>query len=494
MSSFLFSPANSEDLSTGTYYLHLVNSVPNPAHTTANQLTISDAIGYAPAILTGLVYNTLRWTFNDFSFPAYTFNTIPVGVVICKRLSSNIAPSDPVLYYSDLSNVLLQPIVLTTGKYTIGIKFPSSGVIIFSQYYQYDSGAYVNNETLPKGLMWMLGTRNNTQTFLNPLNNSYLVYNDGAAGTNSYFTSRTINNDVSNGNTVVAINFGSRRIRVGTFGIYANASRTVTYTIWGSNTCPDLTPSSVNNSAFWTQIGNNTNLVSGWNFTTSNSNIFWKFFKIVYSVSTAAVDEFEFFNSSMYSTDENLMSTVIDSPFDVNLLDNSGFNHMWNSTGAPVILNNSVRMGFSERLTLSASSLVNLTDRSFKLSISVSIVLFPDSTGRGILNWDGADFPLSVSYINNKLNTAIGTASSWFYLPNAPGEAVNTGFIGIILPNTFYEVTTTKLNNIFTTFVNGTSVYSIPLNNVIGNSSFVTLGSNSSSNMNGSLKNLKLVT
>ncbi len=131
MSSYLFTQAQTDlnnsvlDLSTGVYYAHLVTSVPNPAVTTVSGLVLPTVANYAPKVLTGLIYNATKWTFDDANFPVLSYGIAPVGTVICKQTGSSPANTDRVICYSDRSQIL------TPGNYGINEKFSSDGCLRF---------------------------------------------------------------------------------------------------------------------------------------------------------------------------------------------------------------------------------------------------------------------------------------------------------------------------------------------------------------------------
>lgn len=479
---FLFSPSDTVDLSTGTFYAHIVNVIPNESSTTVAALNISNAIGYTPYTLSELVYTSKLWTFSDFTFPAYTYNTAPVGLVVCKQLGTNISNSDPILYYGDFLNILSQNISINTGKYTIFIKFPINGIIEFKQYYEYSSSAYVNTETIPKGLMYLLGTRNNTQSFLSPYGNAVLDINSES----SIDPFNRIIDNLTISDYLFAFNFGSRRIQVGTWAHYSRDTSTARWTIWGSNT---YLSGALNSTSDWIPLGTSTSTVAGWNFITCNNSTYWKHLKFTADTNfnQGLIQEMEFYNSSMYSTDPDLMSTIIDSPFNNDILDNTGFNHTWTSTGSGTIQNNSLYLPGASSLTLNTSSLFNLTTRNFKLSLDFKWISQDSSTSPGIINWDGAHFPLVLNVYNNNYSHAIGTSTVWFYLPNS------NGILSAPSITTYDIFKTTRVGNNFTTNLNSNTYTGIS-GGTVGNSGTITLGLNSTSSITGNIRNLKLIT
>lgn len=455
MTSFLFSPADTQDLSTGVFYAHIVSTEPSLSATNVSQINVTDAIGYVPYVLTGLTFNTLKWTFDNFTYPAYNYVTSPYGVVVCKQLGSTPVSTDPVIYYTSLDNAINQTVIFPTGKYTLNVSFPIDGIIVYKQYYSYNSGPYINTEPVPKGLMFLLGTRNNTQPFLQPRDNAILINSSGDPNTRAYFFDRVINADISNSNSYIAINYGSRRIRLGTVGLKGNKSETFGWNIYGSNIATDITASSVNLASNWTLLGTTPNTNATWQFTNCTNLTYWKYLK--FSTTTGAggtIDEIEFYNSSMYSTDENLMSTVIDSPFQNSILDQAGFN-TWTTTNGP-ILSNAAYIG--AKFVSTTSPLFTLGSRDFKLSIDFkypSIGGFntlranPDSNANNILQL--------ATNSSGGLTLGLGAGGGQFYVTPILGTVSTTNFDRLTCTRTASIIETTFNGNTVST-INGTSI------------------------------------
>ena len=480
MTSYLFPPSNSEDLSTGNYYIHLVNSVPSPTYTTANQLNISDAIGYYPVSLTGLIYTPKKWTFSSVSFPTYTFNTVPIGVVICKKLSNNPAPSDPILYYADITNVLAQPIILTTGKYAIKIVFPQKGIIIFSDYYQYYAGNYVNNDTIPKGLMYMLGSRNDTQAYLSPFNNA--VIDNSVPSTANLFDRQLSPLNVTQ--EKYCFNFGSRRIRVGTIAFWCEGTQYNIWTAYGSNTYVSGT---IDVDGDWTVLCSSTYGYPGVNFMTSVNNTYWKHIKFVNSSRVGVLVEVEFYNSSMYSTDADLMSTVLDSSFEASISENSGFNHVWGISGTPTIINNSLYLNGSSRIALPSSPVLNLSNRNFKFNIETSSIINPYDNyyNSAIFTIGGYVYPFTIGRVSGQYRLIIDS-----YVNGSMGIPTND-------PNIWDSAALIRTgNNLSAKFDNTTSVTANAIINTVNTTNSISVGylSESGVYISGYIRNLKIVT
>jgi len=489
MASFTLPSLETQDISTGTFYAHIVDTIPGDSTISVSQLDISDAIGYAPVVLTGMTYSNVKWDFDDITFPSFYFNTIPVGVCICKRVGLANSSSDPVITFLDFVNILKQPLILTVGRYSIVLGFPDTGVIRFNQYYQYNSGAYVNNEPIPKGLIYLLGTRNDTQSFTNLRNNSVLMTSSGDPNTLNYPFDRVVNGDGTNGNIWFGMSFGSRRIRLGTIGIYSHANYTKGWRIFGSNTALDITTTSINNASLWTLLATTANLTVGMNLaTSSDTNTYWKYLKFQSTYDTGFyLQEIEFYNSSMYSTDPNLMSTVIDSSFQTTIADNSGFGHTWTNTGA-VIDGGSLYLNGSVTATLSQSTLFNLGNRNFSLSIDFKDIATPTNNS-GIISWDGLYTPVWYGVKAGGFYTMnVGDASTFTYQSNDN--------IGTPSGTKFDTMTTTRSGNTFTTTVNNTIQTTITAISTVtvGNANGIRLGINDNALCNGYIRNFKLVT
>ena len=484
MSTFTFAPADSLDLSTGVYYVHIVTAEPSQAATTVSQLTISDAINYVPYTLSGLTYTTTKWTFNNFTFPTYTFNTVPLGIVICKKLGASFNNSDPVIYYADFLNTLNQVVALTTGKYTLTVNFPSNGVIAFQPYYNYTAGAYANTETIPPGLLYLLATRNGTQTWQTLTDNSIIPL---VTASLDLFNKNLDNLSVTQ--NTWAFSFGSRRIRVGTFAFW---SRDTTvghnWSLHGSNI---YTSGSIDISTDWTLLGTSASIVAGVNFITCTNTTYWKFFKLVCTTG-GVLQEIEFYNSSMYSTDADLMSTVIDSPFEFNLLDNSGWRHTWTNTGSPTIQNNSLSLNGSSALTLSNSPLTNLTNRSFKLSLSFKWNTQSTASSPGIFTWDGGELPIvykidSTGQYIFTLGTPSGSVVFYTTTSGTIGAPTQTNYDSLSVVRNVNSLTTSVINTITTSLA-------ATLSQTLPSSTGVTLGLNNGAYINGFIRNFKLIT
>lgn len=279
------------DLSTGNYYAHLVTTVPSLSHATVADLVLPAIGGYSPTTLTGLSNNTTRWTFDSFSFPKYAFVSAPTGVVICRRAGANPASTDGIICYSDFNNSIGQTINLQVGTYVINLQFVSAGAINYSYRYQYSSGAYANTETIPKGLIWLIGSQNNTLTFTNPAPSKISVSGVAAA-----LTDRNAAGGANTSSATINIDFINYQVKVGSIGFWCDGNTTIASTISGSNDGINYTVLATPSVA--------------WNFNFQtfivNSNTYYRFIRLV--LSSAGIFKFtemELYNSTILSPTAN---------------------------------------------------------------------------------------------------------------------------------------------------------------------------------------------
>jgi hypothetical protein len=287
--------ANTLDLSTGDYYAHLVTSIPAISSTVVSSLTIPTSSGYTSTPLTGLSYNSTRWTFNTFSFPKYSFASIPTGVVICKRLSAVPSINDQVICYSDFNNSIGQAINLQVGGYVVNLQFGSNGAINFSYRYQYSSGAYINTETIPKGLIYLIGSKNNTVTFADPTPSKMV-----ATGNSISITNRSTAGGTSGTSRTILMDFGSLVIKPTTIGIFSSGA--ATWTVATSVSSDNIS---------YTPIGSES-VVFNFNFklVTVSTSSYWKYLRITGNGTGGSLCDFveiEFYNSSILSPTLNII-------------------------------------------------------------------------------------------------------------------------------------------------------------------------------------------
>jgi hypothetical protein len=307
MANFIFNSAeaglaaNTLDLSTGDYYAHLVTSTPILSDTTVANLTLPTSVGYEPTNLTGLSYTASRWTFADFTFPKYLFASAPTGVVICKRVGASPASSDPVICYSDFNNAVGQVITLTVGTYFINLSFGVNGAINFSYRYQYISGAYdATGGGVPPGMIHLIGTKNNTVSYVNPFNSANATVGGGATDKSLPLS--------GGGQTHKAFDFGVNLIRPVTFGINILSSSTPNVTLSASNNIGVFNQTNVDNNTFWTNLGVLTAITQNqWVFFNVTNTTYWRYFRFSQTAAIMYFGEIELYNSYALSPTENFV-------------------------------------------------------------------------------------------------------------------------------------------------------------------------------------------
>ena len=306
--AFIFTLANTEiqsgtlDLLNGQFDLYIVTAAPSLNNTTVSNLTLSNS---NVVLLTNAFTSTI-WSFSDIVLPLITYSVAPVGFVISKRSTSTSQTTDRVVYYSEFINSLGQIITYTTGLFRINITFKLTGLIAFNATNEYFSGPYINNETIPKGLIYLLGSDNNTVTFTNPSPSKVSIIGN-ATGSNGglSITDRIIATDNTAYDGTIAFDFGTRLIRVGVLGIRYN-NYVTQGTLWATNSDNiSFTQAGISNNIDWTQIGTTPGAASNvWEFTTSNNSNYWRYVKINGNLN---IMDIEFYNSSILSSTVNLV-------------------------------------------------------------------------------------------------------------------------------------------------------------------------------------------
>jgi hypothetical protein len=312
MANFIFNwaaaalQAATLDLSAGNYYAHLVTAVPVLGHSTVADLVLPTSGGYTSTPLGGLSYNATRWTFDSFNFPKYLFVSAPIGVVICKQSGGLPANTDGIICYSDFNNAIGQTILLSVGSYVVNLQFGSNGAINFSYRYQYTSGAYVNTEPVPKGLIFLIGSKNNTIAYANP----FTAANSISENNNNQAVLQTERSALSGQDfsRYLAYDFGSNiSIRPGTFGFWSIGDYPgVEPQLWASNTM-SLTDAAVTSNINWTLLGSKVGPTNGWNFITPTNTSYWRYFKLATSNNANSMVslKIEFYNSIALSSTVN---------------------------------------------------------------------------------------------------------------------------------------------------------------------------------------------
>jgi hypothetical protein len=315
MANFIFDLADTSqtNLSSGTFYVHLVTTIPATNVTTVAQLVLSTANNYSPAILTGLSYTTVRWTFNPVSFISNNYLTAPVGYVICKQLGVNPGINDPVISYADIRNSVGDIVNLGTGIYRVEIAFSASGVINFTEFYTYTSAAYSNTESIPKGIIYLLGSNNNTEGFTNPVPIKLATYRTAADGaTLSSVLPLTDQSSATStiGSVYLLFDFLTLKLRLGSMG-FRTAANFGTGTIYGSNVIAGYNVATItDNVTNWTLLGSgvvHAPTSPFWGFINSTNTNYWRYIKVYFPSHGTNYSDVEFYNSTIASPTLNMV-------------------------------------------------------------------------------------------------------------------------------------------------------------------------------------------
>jgi hypothetical protein len=304
MSTFTFSPFNTANLATGTFYAHLVTTIPNISNTVVSDLVLCAVGGYVPVVLTGVSLNSTRWTANNITFPIYNFTSPIIGVVICKQIGASPASTDPILAYSDLSNSLNQSITSGTGNVNILVEVTTNGFVSYTDNFIYASGSNPADQVVPFGSIYMLATSNNTLAYVNPITSAKIV-SSHEAGSNSNGFDRSLISP-STPRQFYVFDFTRFTVKVGDFNIFS-MSTTTNVTLWGSNSPSALTTAFVSNTG-WTSLASSTGLAaSAWTTLTSSNGTYWKYLRLASNTADIALQEIELYNSFILSPTLNMV-------------------------------------------------------------------------------------------------------------------------------------------------------------------------------------------
>jgi hypothetical protein len=307
MPAFNFNSAPLGDLGIGTYYAIVVSALPLVSAATIANLSIPPA--FPPFILQSQTLTVSKWTFADFTFANFAYPSNLYGVVVARRIGSSPATTDPLINFSPFVNTLGQEFLMPAGSYAIPVTFGALGAMQITPVYRYSSGVYVagGDGGYPRGLIYLMGTKNNTLAFNNPVTRGMLTTMDYQGNPADYLTDRlgsigTVS-DYSRG-----IDFLSNRVRVGNFAFRGDTNGNyVTYALMGSNNLPSQSLSSiaVNSSTGWTALGS---ITAGSNSyggvaTSLDPVTFWRYLRITATVYAGEnhLAEVEFYNSTIES-------------------------------------------------------------------------------------------------------------------------------------------------------------------------------------------------
>jgi hypothetical protein len=318
MPSFTFNSAPVNSLGTGTYYVVPVTTLPVAGDATVANLSIP--AGFSPVILSGLSLSSTTWTFSDTAIPVFTYPNALVGLVIAKQDGGSPASTDALVNFSSFVNANGQEYTLAAGTYSIPISFGANGAMSIRPVWRYSSGSYVGGAMggFPPGLLYLIGTQNNTQTFQNPAMTEHLavinIHNvtySSTVQTETQLTDRSTQL-ASNGTlTTLALDFQQGRIRVGTVGVRSDgAVASNAGTLYGSNyLVGGFDVNGVTNNAEWTNIGTLGVPVNGnWtlNAATDSTN-YYRYIKLVYNgTGASSMSQVEFYDSTLETPYQNI--------------------------------------------------------------------------------------------------------------------------------------------------------------------------------------------
>jgi hypothetical protein len=218
-----------------------------------------------------------------------------------------------IICYSDFNNAVGQVVSFTVGSFEVSLGFGALGAINFQYRYQYSSGAFQNTEAFPKGLIFLIGSENNTQSFSNPVPSKIKERVVGAPGTGSLLN-RT--EDVLINSSTVRLygyDFLNLLIRPNTLKIYHNIFSgafipDASYSLYASN-------NNQINDFNWQDL-NFYQLISPTITSTSQTAeilvsdlSFWRFLllRVVPASNTTYVSEIEFYSSSALTPSINFV-------------------------------------------------------------------------------------------------------------------------------------------------------------------------------------------
>lgn len=131
-STFLNLMNRTLDISSGTFYAHLVTTAPIQSNTTVANLTLAAGGNYALQTLTGSNIAAdgtgARLTYTNPTWTGLTTNGAATikGMVVCKQVGGSPATTDPIVTYVELSSAY------TPNGADFTIQIPTTGVLKLS--------------------------------------------------------------------------------------------------------------------------------------------------------------------------------------------------------------------------------------------------------------------------------------------------------------------------------------------------------------------------
>ena len=122
------------DLTTGTFYAHLVTTIPVATNQTVADLVLAAGGSYQPVTLAGRSIGTdgtgARLTFSDPTWTALwcAAATTIKGMVICRQAGGSPASTDKVISYLERTTAFT-PATVSGGAVDFTLNIPSTGVL-----------------------------------------------------------------------------------------------------------------------------------------------------------------------------------------------------------------------------------------------------------------------------------------------------------------------------------------------------------------------------
>lgn len=310
--AFVFVSAPLNNLSTGTYCVFPVSSIPSANDTIA--ANVSAINGFAPVILQNRQLLATGLVFDSFQYPFFNYTVDTVGYCVARLVGSSPSPNDQLVCFNGYSNALDQDIVTPPGSFSNSFTVdPAKGVLQLIPAYRYTSGnlAVPAVNALANGSIYLAGTRNNTVAWA-AVTDRVFVWRavDGANAGDLY--DRVLN---TAGTPDHILDMRQSRIRVEDILMRTSANSLNNVTWWGSNSIAEgeltsaNTNSIYNNNARWTQLTAAVNLpASQWTKVTTNDRItFWGHLKMNSANTNNSVQEIEFGRSTWQSPKANMV-------------------------------------------------------------------------------------------------------------------------------------------------------------------------------------------
>jgi hypothetical protein len=235
--------------------------------------------------------------------------TIPVGQT---SASLTVTPVPDVIVEAN-ETIVLSPQAVA-GTWAVGTGLPWRGTILnddTAASYAYSVPAFANTEPIPKGIIYLLGSENDTIVFANPAIAKVQQYYRTGDGVyqdvnNTDFANRIV--DLSVTVRTVMLDFKTNTVRAGQVGINTTSSGSNQMQWYGSNTATGLNYANTSNASLWTNLGSVVGYSPGWVLLNTANTTAWRYFKLeMSSFPDFQFGEIEFYDATIYSPSFNLM-------------------------------------------------------------------------------------------------------------------------------------------------------------------------------------------